>query len=122
MITGVHALIYSQRAEAVRTFLRDVLRLPSVDAGGGWPIFALPPAEIAVHPSEAADTHELYLMCDDLDATIAELAAKGIELAGPIREERWGRATSIRIADGSALGIYQPKHVTALHVSGAAPK
>lgn len=122
MITGVHALISSQRADAIRAFLRDVLQLPSVDAGGGWPIFALPPAEIAVHPSEAADAHELYLMCDDLDATIADLARKGIALAGPIREERWGRVTSIRIADGSALGIYQPKHVTALHLSGPAPK
>src|SRR6188472_411381 len=67
MITGIHALVYSKQADAVRAFLRDVLDFPSVDAGGGWPIFALPPAEIAVHPSDAADAHELYLMCDDLD-------------------------------------------------------
>jgi hypothetical protein len=117
MITGVHALIYSKQADAIRAFLRDVLELSSVDAGGGWPIFALPPAEIAVHPSDAADAHELYLMCDDLDATVSLLATKGIALAGPMREERWGRAASIKIADGSTLGIYQPKHPTALHLS-----
>jgi hypothetical protein len=117
MITGVHVLVYSKQADAVRAFLRDVLELPSVDAGGGWPIFGLPPAEIAVHPSEAADAHELYLICDDLDATVATLAAKGISLATPISEQRWGRVTSIRIADGSSLGIYQPKHPTALKLT-----
>ena len=118
MIIGIHALIYSKQADAVRAFLRDVLDLPSVDAGGGWPIYALPPAEIAVHPSDAPETHELYLMCDDLDSTVAMLAAKGVSLSSPIKEERWGRVTSIRIADGSSLGIYQPKHATALHMSG----
>jgi len=118
MITGVHALIYSKQADAVRAFLRDVLDLPSVDAGGGWPIFALPPAEVAVHPSDGPDSHELYLMCDNLDAMIASLAAKGIHAAAPVKEERWGRVTSLRLADGSTLGIYQPKHPTALHLSG----
>ena len=122
MITGIHALVYSKQADAVRAFLRDVLDFPSVDAGGGWPIFALPPAEIAVHPSDAADAHELYLMCDDLDATVATLASKGITLATPIREERWGRVTSLKIAEGSTLGIYQPKHATALGLSSAARK
>ena len=122
MIIGIHALIYSKQADAIRAFLRDVLELQSVDAGGGWPIFALPPAEIAVHPSDAPDAHELYLMCDDLDATVASLATKGVTLATPIREERWGRVTSIRIADGSALGIYQPKHPTAFNLSSAATK
>lgn len=117
MIIGIHTLVYTKHADAVRAFLRDVLALPSVDAGGGWPIFALPPSEIAVHPSDAADKHELYLMCDNLDATIALLASKGVSLAGPISEERWGRVTSIKIADGSTLGIYQPKHATALHLS-----
>jgi hypothetical protein len=118
MITGVHALIYSKQADAVRAFLRDVLDLPSVDAGGGWPIFALPPAEVAVHPSDGPDSHELYLMCDNLDATIASLAAKGIQTAAPVTEERWGRVTSLQLGDGSTLGIYQPKHPTALHLSG----
>jgi len=114
MITGVHALVYSRRAEAIRAFFRDVLALRSVDAGGGWPIFALPPAELAVHPSDADDSHELYLMCDNLDATLAELREKGVEASRPISEERWGRATAIRIADGSELGLYEPKHPTAI--------
>ena len=122
MIIGIHALVYSKQAEAVRALLRDVLGLQSVDAGGGWPIFGLPPAEIAVHPSDAADSHELYLMCDDLDATVTTLAEKGITLATPIHEERWGRVTSIKIAEGSSLGIYQPKHPTALHLSGTPAK
>ena len=122
MITGIHALVYTKQADAVRAFLRDVLGFPSVDAGGGWPIFALPPTEVAVHPSDAPDAHELYLMCDDLDATVATLSTKGITLATPIREERWGRVTSIRIAEGSTLGIYQPKHPTAHNLSGAATK
>jgi len=122
MIIGIHALVYSKQADAVRAFLRDVLALPAVDAGGGWPIFALPPAEIAVHPSEAPDKHELYLICDDLDSTVAMLAAKGVSIASPIKEERWGRVTSIKIADGSSLGIYQPKHPTALHLSAGTAK
>jgi hypothetical protein len=122
MIIGIHALIYSNQADAVRAFFRDVLDLQSVDAGGGWPIFGLPPAEVAVHPASGTDTHELYLMCDDLDATIAMLADKGITLASEIREERWGRVTSIKIADGSSLGIYEPKHPAALHLSGKAAK
>ena len=84
MITGVHALIYSKDAERLRAFFRDTLGWPSVDAGRGWLIFALPPAEIAMHPTEGEGSHELYLMCDDLGATVAELARKGVELARPI--------------------------------------
>jgi hypothetical protein len=114
VITGVHALIYSRNADAIRAFCRDVLGLQSVDAGGGWPIFGLPPAELAMHPGEDDDAHELFLMCDDLDATVADLAAKGIQLSRPITEERWGRATAIRVAPGSELGLYQPKHPTAI--------
>ena len=121
MITGVHALIYSARADAIRTFFRDVLKLPSVDAGGGWSIFGLPPAELGIHPTEdegGGGSHELYLMCDDLEATIAELAAKGVETAGPISDQGWGRVTSIRIVEGAELGLYQPRHPTALHLAG----
>ena len=114
MITGVHAIIYSEKAQAVRAFFRDVLGYRSVDAGRGWLIFALPPAEIAVHPSEGQANHELYLMCDDLEQTLADLRAKGVETVGPIHEERWGRLTSIRIAEGTTLGIYQPKHPLAI--------
>jgi catechol 2,3-dioxygenase-like lactoylglutathione lyase family enzyme len=116
MITGVHAIIYSDKAEAVRAFLRDVLEYRFVDAGGGWPIFALPPAEIAVHPAEGGGKHELYLMCDDLDGTLATLRANGVEPDGPVHEERWGRVTSIRIAEGTSIGIYQPKHPLAISV------
>ena len=114
MITGVHAIIYSEKAEAVRAFFRDVLGYRSVDAGRGWLIFALPPAEIAVHPTEGDANHELYLMCDDLEQTLAGLRAKGVETVGPIHEERWGRLTSIQIAEGTTLGIYQPKHPLAI--------
>jgi predicted enzyme related to lactoylglutathione lyase len=114
MITGVHAIVYSKNAEAIREFFRDALEWPSVDAGRGWLIFALPPAEIAMHPSDGKDAHELYLMCDDLDATLAELAKKGVLASRPITEEPWGRATSIAIAPGSELGLYQPKHPVAI--------
>lgn len=90
MITGVHGLIYSAHAEALRVFFRDVLGMSSVDAGGGWPVFALPPAELAIHPADGPGHHELWLMCDDVHATVAELAAKGV-MAGPIHPERWWR-------------------------------
>jgi predicted enzyme related to lactoylglutathione lyase len=114
MISGVHALIYSRRAEQARAFFRDQLKLPAVDAGQGWLIFALPPAELAFHPADASGRHELFLMCDDLDATLAELKAKGAELAAPITEQPYGRMTSIRIPGDLELGLYQPKHPTAI--------
>ena len=111
MITGVHALIYSDRAEQLRTFFRDVLGLPNVDVGHGWLIFGLPPSELAVHPSDPNSPRtELYLMCDDISATIAELARKGVECEMPIREERWGRVTMIQLPDGGRIGMYEPKH------------
>ena len=114
MITGVHAIIYSGHSEGVRAFLADVLGLPSVDAGGGWPIFKLPPAELAVHPADDGPPHhELWLMCDDVGATVAELAAKGVE-AEPITEQRWGLSTTLRLAGGDEIGLYQPKHPTAI--------
>jgi uncharacterized glyoxalase superfamily protein PhnB len=109
MINGVHAIVFSPAAEEVRVFLRDKLELPNVDAGDGWLVFALPPAELAVHPAEAA-RHEIYLMCDDLDATIAALAAKGVEMARPIADQSWGRVTAIALPGGSELALYQPKH------------
>ena len=114
MITGVHAIVYSADADAVRAFLRDVLELPSVDAGGGWLIFALPPAELAAHPAEESGRHELYLMCDDIQTTIAELEAKGVEFTGPVSEARFGLITSMRVPGGGELGLYEPRHPTPL--------
>jgi predicted enzyme related to lactoylglutathione lyase len=113
VITGVHALVYSQDAEALRAFFRDVLGLGSVDAGGGWLIFALPPAELAAHPAEAP-SHELYLMCDDVEATVRELEARGAEFASPVTEEGFGRLTRIRLPGGGELGLYEPRHPTAI--------
>lgn len=110
MITGAHAIIYSQDAEGVRAFLRDALDLPSVDAGHGWLIFTLPPAEVAVHPSEGPGRHELYLMCDDIRATVDELRTKDVQISRPITEERWGLVTAIRLPDGGELGLYEPRH------------
>ena len=115
MITGLHAIIYAHDADKIRAFLRDVLGFKSVDAGHGWLIFAAPPAEIAAHPAEAAEEphHQLYLMCDDLQATMKELQNKGVE-CGAIMEARWGSITSIQLPGGGELGLYQPKHPTAL--------
>jgi hypothetical protein len=112
MISGVHAIIFSRDADAVRSFLRDVLEFPSVDAGEGWPIFALPPAELAVHPTDDTGHHELYLMCDDIEAAISELERKGVDLSRPISEERWGRLAAIGMPDGTQLSLYQPNHPT----------
>ena len=107
-ITGVHGLFYTSEPEAVRATLRDVFGFPSVDAGGGWLIFKLPPAELAVHPADAG-AHELYLMCDDLDATVATLAERGVTCT-PSTDEGWGILTSIRLPGGGTLGLYQPRH------------
>jgi catechol 2,3-dioxygenase-like lactoylglutathione lyase family enzyme len=115
MITGLHAILYSPDAERGRAFLRDVLGLKSVDAGHGWLIFAAPPAEMAAHPTEPGEKphHQLYLMCDDLEKTMLELRAKGV-LCGTVTEARWGSITSIHLPGGGELGLYQPKHPTAL--------
>jgi catechol 2,3-dioxygenase-like lactoylglutathione lyase family enzyme len=115
VITGAHAILYSENADADRAFFGDVLGLDSVDAGGGWLIFALPPAELAVHPSQAPPQHELYLMCDDLAATVADLNAKGVELAEGISEERWGVRAALRLPSGARLGLYEPRHPSPPH-------
>jgi len=114
MLIGAHTILYSADAEATREFLRDVLDLRSIDAGGGWLIFVLPPGELAVHPHDSPGRHELYLMCDDIDATVAELQAKGAQINEPISEQRWGRLTSLRIPGGVHVGLYQPLHPTAI--------
>ena len=112
MINGVHAVVFSPAADKVRAFFADVLGMESVDAGGGWLIFALPPAELAVHPADGETRHELYLMCDDIHATVEELRARGVELGGPVAEERWGLVTSIRLPGDVELGLYEPRHPT----------
>jgi hypothetical protein len=114
VINGMHAIVYSQDADATRDALRRVLQTRSVDAGGGWLIFALPPAEIAVHPAGEGGRAELYLMCDDVAATVAALQADGIEAARPVSDQGWGLVTAITLPGGVELGLYQPRHPTAL--------
>ena len=114
MITGVHTVIFTTDAEADRAFFRDVLELPSVDAGGGWLIFALPPAELAAHPADENGRHELYLMCDDVHATVEELKTKGVEFSRSPSDEGFGPLTAIRLPSGGELGLYEPRHPTPL--------
>ncbi len=108
----MHAIVFSRQAEQVRAFFRDVLGFSAVDAGGGWPIFALPPAELAVHPADGDSYHELYLMCDDIHATLAELKSKGAEVAREVTDQGWGLLAALRLPDGSELPIYEPRHPT----------
>jgi hypothetical protein len=114
MITGVHAVVFSEDADATRAFLRDVLRFSFVDAGGGWLIFALPPAEIAAHPTDEQPHYELYLMCDDLDATLVELRERGAEVSRPVSAESFGRLTALALPGAGELGLYQPSHPSPL--------
>jgi len=119
VITGVHAIVFSPDAEKVRRFFADVLGMPSVDAGGGWPIFALPPAELAVHPADGAGQHQLFLMCDDIAATLAELRDKGVKVAQDVSDQGWGLLAAIRLPDGGDLAIYQPRHPSPPRTEGA---
>jgi catechol 2,3-dioxygenase-like lactoylglutathione lyase family enzyme len=125
MIDGVHALLFADDAEAARAFLRDVLGLDSVDAHAGWLIFALPPAELAVHPTagndRSAGEHGLFLMCRDLRRTAAELEQRGVELTSPIAEERFGLVTSIRVPGAGEIGLYEPAHPSPLQGFGPGP-
>jgi catechol 2,3-dioxygenase-like lactoylglutathione lyase family enzyme len=113
---GSHVIVFSSDPEADRTFFADVLGYPNVDAGGGWLIFKLPPAELAVHPSDGPTAHELYFMCDDLKATMTDLQAKGVEFTQDISEERWGRLTRFRLPGGGEVGLYEPRHRLATHL------
>jgi catechol 2,3-dioxygenase-like lactoylglutathione lyase family enzyme len=113
MFTGAHVVLYSSDPEADRGFLRDVLGFRGVDAGEGWLIFKLPPAEAAVHPTEGQPKHELYLMCPDIKMALADLAARGVTIAHPVREMSWGLWVAIKLPSGAELSLYQPRHPTA---------
>jgi hypothetical protein len=119
-IRGVHALIYTSEPESVRAIFRDVFRWEHVDIGDGWLIFALPPAELAVHPAEGAARHEVSLMCDDVRATMAELREKGIEFEDEAVDEGWGITTTMLLPGGAKLLLYEPRHETAVAEAGQA--
>jgi hypothetical protein len=109
MLIGAHSIIYSTNPDADRAFLRDVLILPNVEVGEGWLIFGLPPAEVAVHPSDKNDRHEFYLMCDDVEAFVAEMKTHNVA-CGPVQDQGWGLLTQLTLPGGGKLGIYQPGH------------
>lgn len=109
MISGVHAIVYSKEAEKLRAFFKDVLEWPFVDAGHGWLIFALPPAELGVHPAEQ-NSQQLYLMCEDVRATVEKLQSRGVAITHPIADQGWGLVAQIALPDGSHMGLYQPRH------------
>jgi len=109
MIRGAHVILYSKDADADRAFFKDVLGLTHVDVGGGWLIFGLPPAEVAVHPGDRNDVHELYLMCDDVEAFVASMGEHGI-VCSAIQNQGWGMLTSLTLPGGGKLGVYQPRH------------
>lgn len=112
MINGAHLILHSRDAEADRAFFRDVLEYPHIDASDGWLIFKLPPAELGVHPADAP-SHEFFLMCDDVEATRAELTARGVEFTEPVSDQGWGRMTALRLPGGGTLGLYEPRHAKA---------
>jgi predicted enzyme related to lactoylglutathione lyase len=117
MITGTHVIVYAEDAGATRAFFRDVLELPNVEVHDGWLIFKLPPAELGIHPSgsvgPANGSHEIFLMCDDVEATVAELTAKGVVFTTPIEDQGFGRVTRLQVPGGGTIGLYQPRHATA---------
>jgi hypothetical protein len=119
MITGAHSIIYSTNPEADRAFLRDVLKLPHVDVGHGWLIFGLPPAEVAVHPSEKNDVHEFYLMCDDVKVFVATIKEHNIS-CDEIQDQGWGVLTHVTLPGGGKIGVYQPRHARPKSVSNRA--
>ncbi len=117
MIGGVHTILFSRKADAVRAFLRDVLEFPFVDAGDGWLIFASPPGEIAVHPTRGKGNHELYLMCKDIRATLRKLRSRGVR-AEPATTQGWGLLSRVELPDGQPLGLYEPRHPMAIRMRG----
>lgn len=122
MITGIHTIISTTDADKTRAFFRDVLGFSSVDAGRGWLIFALPPAELAAHPDYAGGKHELYLMCDDIEKTIAALTKKGVQFTRPVADRGWGLLTALKLPGAGEIWLYQPKHPTAIAAKPVRPK
>jgi hypothetical protein len=118
MITGAHSIVYSTNPDADRAFLREVLRLSSVDVGEGWLIFGLPPAEVAVHPSDKNDVHELYFMCDDVEDFIGKMTDAGVSCL-PVQDQGWGLLTQLTLPGGGKLGVYQPRHARPSPMGGA---
>jgi catechol 2,3-dioxygenase-like lactoylglutathione lyase family enzyme len=117
VIAGAHTILYADDAEKARAFLRDVLGTSGVDAGDGWLIFALPPGEIAVHPESErrpSGSHELYFMCHDIEQTVADLEAKGVEFTAPVSDEGWGLLTRLKVPGAGEIGLYQPRHPSPL--------
>lgn len=113
MIEGAHLILYSRDAEVDRVFLRDTIGFAGVDAGEGWLILALPPAEVAVHPTDGETRYELYLTCDNIQRTLADLSNRGVEIVHPVADRRWGLLAAIRMPSGAELGLYEPRHPTA---------
>jgi catechol 2,3-dioxygenase-like lactoylglutathione lyase family enzyme len=122
MIIAAHTIVFAEDADQARAFFRDVLGLPHVDAGRGWLIFRSPPAELAVHPTEPSDSgrHALYLVCDDIDATIADLSAKGVTCS-EVTDEGWGLLTSVRVPGAGTIGLFEAKHPLAAHLPPTDP-
>ena len=112
MINAIHTMIFARDADKTRAFLRDVLKLEHVDAGGGWLIFALPPAEMGVHPVEGGERphHRVYLMCDDINTTIADLKKRGVEFVGDVSDEGWGLIATMKVPGADDIALYEPRH------------
>lgn len=127
MINAAHAIVYAEDAEATRTFFRDVLEMPYVDAHGGWLIFQLPPAELGIHPAMTEEgaappdpmRHELFLMCDDIEATVADLTTKGVEFTSAVEDRRFGLFTTFKVPGAGEMGLYQPSHPTAYDLAAS---
>ncbi|MFE5482592.1 VOC family protein [Streptomyces sp. NPDC056527] len=113
MFSGAHVILYTPDAEADRAFVKDVLGFDHVDAGGGWLIFRLPPAELAVHPTQGEPKHEFYLMCEDITGTLTTLEDRGVEVSRPISDQGWGLLAAVRMPSGAELPLYEPRHPTA---------
>jgi catechol 2,3-dioxygenase-like lactoylglutathione lyase family enzyme len=118
VIAGVHTILFAEDADAARAFFRDVLELPAVDAGEGWLIFGLPPGELALHPGPGQDRavgqHELFLMCHDIEGTVAELEQRGVEFTAPVTDEGYGLMTRLRVPGVGEIGLYEPHHPSPL--------